>query len=409
MLELVGPRPLRSLSAPPTTAHRPSRHRFGRWRLAPVTTTCENRTMANRLDWIEIGARLRQARLAAGLSQEELGSAIGLERTMIVKVESGSRRLDALELARIAARLRLPIAHFLTPAPSVLSRRASLTEDIDTDADRSTYTLEAELASWLRDLRQLIHLGLLKQTKPLHYPHPVATSDDARKAATWLRTALGAGSQPLGPLIQLCERAGQLLLVADVPGEGASALDEDLAAAIVSLQSEPGRRRSTAAHELGHLIIGDEYSTDLGVHSSRDERERAVDAFAAELLVPAETVQQAVSGSKTLDDIRNSLVQVAAVYRASWSLVLRQAVHAGAVDQRQRLASRAPTRAELMDAVGWTPAPDLHDVRVPPSVASAVMAGVRRGLITPQRATEISRGQISASDVAGLSSDEQAP
>lgn len=367
--------------------------------------------MVNRLDWIDIGARLRQARLAAGLSQEELGSAIGLERTMIVKAESGGRRLDALELARIAATLRLPIAHFLTPAPPVLSRRASFTEDIDTDADRNTYKLEAELASWLRDLRQLIDLGLLHQAPPLHYPRPVATDDDARDAAIWLRAELGAGSKPLGPLIQLCEQAGQLLLVTDVPGEGASVLDEDLAVAIVSLQSEPGRRRATAAHELGHLIIGDEYSTDLGIHSSRDEREGAVDAFAAELLVPAATVREAVSGSgfKTLDDIRTGLVKVAAVYRASWSLVLRQAIHAEAIDERQPLASRAPTRAELMDAVGWTPAPDLYDVRVPPSVASAVMAGVRQGLITPQRATEISRGQISASDLDGLSGDEQAP
>lgn len=365
--------------------------------------------MANRLDWIEIGARLRQARLAVGMSQEELGSAIGLERTMIVKAESGSRRLDALELARLAATLRLPIAHFLTPAPLVLSRRTSLLEDIDSDVDRNAYNLEAELASWLRDLRQLIDLGLLKRAKPMRYPHPITANDEARKAAIWVRTGLGAGLEPLGPLIQLCERAGQLLLVTDVPGEGASVLDEDLAAAIVSLQSEPGRRRSTAAHELGHLVIGDEYSTDLGIHSSRDDRERVVDAFAAELLVPTETVRDAVSGSETFDDVRTSLVQVAATYRASWSLVLRQAVHAAAVDDRQRLASRAPTRAELMDAVGWTPAPDLHDVRVPQSVASAVMAGVRQGLITPQRATEISRGQINAADLGGLTSEEQTP
>ena len=311
---------------------------------------------------------------------------------MIVKMESGSRRLDALELSRIASALQLPLAHFLTPAPAVLSRRAALIEDIDTEVDRSAYRLEAELASWLRDLRQLIDLGLLEQAKPMRYSHPVSANDEAREAAIWLRTELGEGSGPLGPLIEVCGRAGQLLLVSDVPGDGASVLDGDLAAAIVSFQSEPGRRRSTAAHELGHLVIGDEYSTDLGVHSSRDDRERAVDVFAAEFLVPAETVREAVSHSTTLDDIRTGLVRVAAVYRASWSLVLRQAEHAQALDERQRLVSRPPTRAELMDAVGWTPAPDLHDVRVPPSVASAVMAGVRQGLITPQRAAEISRG-----------------
>ncbi|MEU7616087.1 ImmA/IrrE family metallo-endopeptidase [Micromonospora rifamycinica] len=42
---------------------------------------------------------------------------------------------------------------------------------------------------------------------------------------------------------------------------------------MVSTQGDPGRRRATAAHELGHLIIGDEYSTDLGVSTSRAARE----------------------------------------------------------------------------------------------------------------------------------------
>ena len=362
--------------------------------------------MVDRLDWADIGARLRQARLAAGLSQEQLAHVVGLERTMIVKAEGGTRRLDALELSRIATALKLPLAHFLTPLPAVLSRRTDLTEDQETDAARNAFLLESQLASWLRDLRQLIELGVLMHVRPMRYPGSVGSVSGAAEAARWLRLELGVGREPLGPLIQISEQAGQLLLVADSPGEGASALDGDLAACVVSRLKDPGRRRFTAAHELGHLIIGDEYSADLGVHSSRDDRERAVDAFAAELLLPAEVVRE-VGGASSAEDVRVALVELAARYRASWSMVLRQAEQVKVIDQRHRFASRVPTRAELLDAAGWAPQGDLDAVRVPPSVATAVMKAWRLGFITPDRAAEITRGQITADDlVAAADADE---
>jgi transcriptional regulator with XRE-family HTH domain/Zn-dependent peptidase ImmA (M78 family) len=359
---------------------------------------CENRTMSDQLDWLNIGARLRQSRIAAGFSQEQLAQAIGLERTMVAKVEAGSRRLDALELSRVAAVLGLPMAHFLTRPPEVLSRRTELSEDANADAARNAYLLEAELATWLRDIRQLIGLRVLDHARPVRYPGAVTDGTSARDAATWLRGELGVGNRPLGPLVQVCEAVGQLLLVTDVPGEGASVLDDDLAVSVVSSRSEPGRRRSTAAHELGHLVIGDEYSADLGVHTSREDRERAVDAFAAELLLPAAALREAVPVS-ALEDTRTALVRLAAVYRTSWSLVLRQAEQTRVIDQRQLFASRVPTRAELMDAAGWAPEPDLEQLRVSPSVAAAVMNAWRQGLITPRRAEELTRGQISADDL----------
>lgn len=364
--------------------------------------------MADQLDWSDIGARLRQSRIAAGLSQEQLAQAVGLERTMVAKAEGGTRRLDALELSKVATVLGLPMAHFLTKPPAVLSRRTELAEDTDADAARSSYLLEAELASWLRDTRQLIDLGTLSHAAPIRYPGAVADALGARAAATWLRGELGAGLEPLGPLLRVSESAGQLLLVADVPGEGASVFDGDLAVCVVSGRSEPGRRRSTAAHELGHLVIGDEYSTDLGAHASRADRERAVDAFAAELLLPLDALRRAGPFPST-ESIRTALVRLAAIYRASWSLVLRQAELAKIIDRRQAFMSHVPTRAELMDAAGWAPEPDLEALRVSPSVAAAAMEAWRRGLITPARAAEITRGQISADDLVRAADDGEAP
>jgi hypothetical protein len=197
--------------------------------------------------------------------------------------------------------------------------------------------------------------------------------------------------------MSLCETVGQLVLVTSVPGDGASAIDGDIAASVVSLTGDPGRRRATAAHELGHLLLGDEYSSDLGIHASRSERESIVDAFAAQLLLPTTVLVKTAGASPS----RETLVRCAALYKTSWSLVLKQAELAGLIDghQRRRLNLSKPTRVELSDAVGWAPQPDLDGVRVPPSYAHAVVTAWRQDLVTTARAVELMHGQISAEDL----------
>jgi len=356
--------------------------------------------MADRLDWQEIGAQVRRARMAAGLSQEQLGAKVGLDRTMIVKCETGKRKLDALELTRLSTALGLPITHFLSRPPAVLSRRtAELVDESPTNAARDAFRLEAELANWLRDVRQLMELDVLRPRSPVHFPDKVTDTEGARRAARWLRTQSKTENRPLDTLVEVAERLGQLILVTDIPGQGASVIDDDVAVAIVSTQSDPARRRATAAHELGHMVLGDEYSSDLGVHSSLDEREHLIDAFAAEYLIPAKVFADAgLTGSA--DETRPDLITLAARYQVSWSLVLRQACIAGAISDQVRgsLASRTPTRAEIMDAAGWVPQPDFESLRVPPSVAGAVLAAVQQNSITLARARELTRGQVVESD-----------
>ena len=356
--------------------------------------------MTDQLDWQEIGAQVRRARMAAGLSQEQLGAKIGLDRTMIAKCELGKRKLDALELTRLSAALSLPIMHFLSRPPAVLSRRtAEMVDEVPTNAARDTFRLEAELADWLRDVRLLMELGVLTPRSPVHYPDKVTDAEGARRAARWLRTHCKVELRPLDALVEVAEQLGQLILVTDIPGEGASVVDDDVAVAIVSTHGAPARRRATAAHEPGHMVLGDEYSSDLGVHSARDERERLIDAFAAEFLIPGKVFAEAeLAGSA--EEVRPTLIELAAKYRVSWSLVLRQACVASAISEQVRggLVARTPTRAEFMDAVGWVPQPDFESIRVPPSVAGAVTEAVHRDLITATRAAELTRGQIIESD-----------
>jgi Zn-dependent peptidase ImmA (M78 family) len=325
---------------------------------------------------------------------------------MIVKIESGNRRIDAMELVRLSSALHVPVDFLLRSTPLVLSRRASVIgEDADTEVARESGRLDLALVAWLHDVQQMVELGVL-QPRPLLMAEAAVDSEAAaRDLALLVREQLGAGSEPINSLVEFCERAGQYVLVTDVPGEGSSVVDGDVAVAVVSLAGDPGRRRATAAHELGHLVIGDEYSSDLGVHASRGEREALLDAFAAELLLPSQVLaHEGASECMTRDE----LIGFAARYRTSWSLALRQAAQAEVLSGQARRdwGRSSPTRSEFLEAVGWAPQPDLEAVRVPPHFAQAVMEAWRDGALTAKRATELMHGQITEADLpAGVEAD----
>lgn len=370
---------------------------------------CENRTTMETVEWSEIGERVREGRLAAGLSQAGLSQEVGLDRTMLAKIEAGTRRVDALELARFASVLGVPMEHFLQDRPLVLSRRAQLVDEGESDAARQSYRLEAKLLQWRLDVRQLVELGLLAPNRPMIYPRAVDDDEAAREAARWLRQELGDHLEPIETLMAVCEQAGQLVLVADVPGEGASLVDEEIAVAIVSRVVDPGRRRATAAHELGHLVLGDEYSSDLGIAASREDREKAIDAFAAELLLPSDVLVKHSPGNDS--EVRSWLIGLAAKYRTSWSMAVRQAARAGVIDDAtaRRLRSSNPTRAEFMESIGWAPQMDLESVTVPPTYAHAVMEAWQRDLVTSDRAVELMHGQITIEDLPPRDDSRLAP
>jgi len=361
---------------------------------------CDYRNMAESGEWDEVGERVRRTRLSLGLSQAELAELMGLDRTMIAKIEAGTRRIDALELISLSRALGVPIDLVLQPLPEVVSRRSSLVDErSDSAAARESGRLEVALIAWLHNVQQLVEIGTLRPKPLLLAKQAVQSAGAAREAALWLREHLGYGVRPIDALLELCEQAGMSVLVTELPGEGASLVEGDLAVAVVSLHGDPGRWRSTAAHELGHLVIGDEYSSDLGVHASSEEREAGVEAFSAELLLPTRVLTGAVTEGGSA--LRGELVKLAATYRASWSLTVRQAEHAGLLDKptKRELSRSSPTRGEFMEALGWAPQPDLAAVRVPPSYAQAVIEAWRVEAITSRRAVELMHGQITEADL----------
>lgn len=62
---------------------------------------------------LEMAARLREAREYLGMSQEEVAAALELSRPAVTNIESGSRKVEAVELERLARLYGRTVEYFL--------------------------------------------------------------------------------------------------------------------------------------------------------------------------------------------------------------------------------------------------------------------------------------------------------
>lgn len=86
-----------------------------------------------------VGARLRDARLATGLTQAEVAEALGTSRPTLAAVEKGTRKITGLELRRLARLYQRDVAWLLgeegpdVAAGSALHRATANLSDEDKD------------------------------------------------------------------------------------------------------------------------------------------------------------------------------------------------------------------------------------------------------------------------------------
>ena len=95
----------------------------------PATTTAEpaprarpRRPRADALDAL-VGKRVRERRLALGLTVQELAAALGVPYQQLHKYETGANRLSAGRLFLLAEALRVEVAHFFGEDEEVSRQR----------------------------------------------------------------------------------------------------------------------------------------------------------------------------------------------------------------------------------------------------------------------------------------------
>lgn len=341
--------------------------------------------------WAEVGLRVAEARASAGLTQDDVARQSGLDVGTLVRIESGQREVDASELSRLARVLQRPVTWFVSvPAASLTSRRSALDH-------RQPHRIDARLEDVAAGVEFLLREQVLR-AEPFRVGFGLRTVADAEAAARATRAHLDTPEEPLWPLARAAEDLGLFtfsLELTDGGVDGAYAALDSAGVAVINGAVDSGRRRFTLAHEIGHHVLQDEFSTDWDIVTGADERERLINAFAIHLLMPRPAVVRDWQALKGDQDPWVAALTVGGRFGVSWSALCAQLKNLGLVDQRvyDDLASRPPIRADYLEHE-LVVADDLRPPHVPPGFAAAVLKAYRTQHIGRGRAVELLHGTL---------------
>ena len=329
-----------------------------------------------------MGARIAEARRGVGLTQAECASGAGLERSALAKIETGARRVGAVELARLAEALDMRVEWFFDDAPvAVVSRRNAAEPGAPSlEIDRLTERLAREVG-FLQSLGEL----LLAASPAVASP---ATLEEAEGIAADIRHRLGYGAGD--PAVNLAGRVAGIGLLAfsvelgDEGADGGSIPLESGGVAVVNGNRDVGRRRLSLAHELGHYVFADDYSTDWDIFSAPSRTESLIDRFARAVLLPAAALSERWNGG---DSARTDAVRIASEFRVDMSTLARRLDELSLANPAEVTAVRA-TRTRRADIVEFdlVVAHELAPPELPEAYVKAVLNAYRREEISAARA-----------------------
>ncbi|WP_269461440.1 helix-turn-helix domain-containing protein [Nocardioides baekrokdamisoli] len=350
------------------------------------------------MDRVSIGKRLAEARDAAGMTQDSVARAVGLERTAIVLLEKGDRNLKVPELVQIAQVLGRPLSYFVeTPVPAAVSRRSA-----PSLAHASTRVLDIEIDQFALDVRALVRLGLLSGAERDARARVPRSHRAAEDAATSFRRRLGLDSQsPVLNLGRVCETAGLYTFAAALGESGPDGACIEVAddsgtvgAAVINGDAGSGRRRMTLAHELGHWLFGDAYD-----HGASRDSERMISSFAVHFLAPRAGVQKVWSENSN-SPIRDRALAVGVEFQLSWSATVGQLMNLALISHAQHddLKLREPRAGDYL-RLGLSWVEELEAPYLSPGFMAACLTGYTEEKLTEARVLGLLRGRLDASQL----------
>lgn len=340
-----------------------------------------------------LGRRIAEARGRAGLTQADLAAAVSVDRSALTKIELGSRRVSALELAQIADALHTRLEWFVQEAPEALISHRNVQEPgapspaIDTWIERIARDVEFVVAN--DDRLRLAH--------PSEHAAPT-TTEDAESLAADARGLLGMNNS--GPCRHLADKLAELGLLVfslDLGTESADAATILLASGGVSIVNgtmRVGRRRLALAHEFGHFLVADEYTVDWRVaeQTNQERRETLLDRFARALLLPAQAIRQEWQSYRAEDnqDLRSVAIRLASTYQVDMSTLARRLTELGLIasDEANRVRSTRTTRADIVE-MDLLVGDELHPPALPRGYERSVLRLYRAETISTVRALDL--------------------
>lgn len=256
-----------------------------------------------------IGERVRAMRVARGFSQDQLANKIQRRQATISAWESGRSVPSIEDLYDLAFIFDIDV-HELLPTRRLEPPLRGILRAIEEQLPAGT-RFHAALEMFLR--RAI-------KAPPPEREIEIRAQDPEAVAAELLEA--GAIAAPPVDVDRLAMRCGSRVLAWDTNEEAVSGLLielEDGPLIAYNAHHPPGRRRFTVAHELGHLLMDhlDSFHVDLTAREGAEGRpgydpakEKQANAFAANLLMPAEWVRQQVDSGAPLKMVANEVFEV---------------------------------------------------------------------------------------------------
>lgn len=256
----------------------------------------------------ELGRRIRAAREASRLTQDQVAQQLGVSRPTVVQIEAGNRSVSSLELDRLAYLFGRDMREFVAESfqdDDTLAALFRAQPDV-TDQPEVIERLRAcmSLARELTSLERLV--GIDRDiTAVAIYPLPVPRNrwdaiQQGERLADEERRRLGLGVAPAPNLIELLESQGVRTGLVNLPEDisGFTLIERSVGLFVVANRAHHHlRRRFSFAHEYAHVVIDRTHAGLVSRASQRDDLiEVRANAFAAALLMPAEGVHQFVVG-----------------------------------------------------------------------------------------------------------------
>ena len=279
-----------------------------------------------------IGKRLKNARVMRGWSMDELCNAMGgvVSKMSVSKYENGKSVPGTSVLIAFANALNLPVDYFVRPftvsIDSIKFRKRK--SSLGIKEEKSIKENIADLIERYINIEEICN-DSVSFASPFDFV--VSQKEDVQECARKLREIWQLGVDGIVNIIGLLEEHGIKVMEIDASGafDGLSSFVNDVYPVIVlnkSFNSE--RKRFTALHELGHIILKFDSSVD------NDMEEKLCNYFANEMLIP-ESVFKRIVGEKRHDISYEELRAIQIQYGISCDAMMYKARECGVISEQR--------------------------------------------------------------------------
>ena len=299
--------------------------------------------------------RLKEARIARGYSQSNLGNLFGVSRQTISKYEEGSMSPKAEIFNKYVELLNYPLFYFYdlrldhaTSDTAILFR--SLATSSKTEREKLSVRAEwiKRIVRYFSQYLEFPEVAIKQQTSNRSY-----SFEEIEKLSKLLRQHWGLGLGPISNLTVLLQNKGCFIArtkIKVLKSDGCSKWSENRPYIFLTADKDVAvRSRFDLAHELGHLILH-HITEDMMDKEMLKRIEKEANYFAGAFLLPRETF-----GNQIVSTSLDYFIQLKKEWKVSIAAMIYRCKELGILSENQtsylwrQLAARGMKKNEPYD------------------------------------------------------------